>query len=475
MGYVEEQERGHLHAAADAGLLMRQHELMRLGSEIHPETGYATLGEERIAYQVIGDGPSDLVLSWGSFSNADVDWDEPGAARFYRSLASFCRLIRYSRRGTAGSDRLALDDMPPWESYAEELVAVMDAVGSKQAAVMGVFDGGPMAALFAAVKPERTTALILANTSARFVAADDYPIGVPADLLDQIVEMMEQTWGTEAQAQLQVPSQADNADFRRWYARYLRTIATPRAVSVFFRALATQDARSILPSIQVPTLVMHREDYALLPIDHGRYLADHIAGAEFIALPGADAPLIWEQPDLVTDAIRRFLTGSHHSPDTDRVLATVLFTDIVGSTKLATELGDRRWRELLDRHQQITQLRLSNGRLVKSIGDGILATFDGPGRAIRCARQVRDALDALGLPIRAGIHTGEIETQGADVAGITVHIASRVMDSAAPNQILVSRTVRDLVAGSDIPLADEGTHRLKGIDEPWQLFSLAEA
>ena len=220
---------------------------------------------------------------------------------------------------------------------------------------------------------------------------------------------------------------------------------------------------------------MHREDYALLPIDHGRYLADHIAGAEFIALPGADAPLIWEQPDLVTDAIRRFLTGSHHSPDTDRVLATVLFTDIVGSTKLATELGDRRWRELLDRHQQITQLRLSNGRLVKSIGDGILATFDGPGRAIRCARQVRDALDALGLPIRAGIHTGEIETQGADVAGITVHIASRVMDSAAPNQILVSRTVRDLVAGSDIPLADEGTQRLKGIDEPWQLFSLAEA
>ena len=446
------------------------------GGTTHPETGYATLGDERIAYQVVGDGPIDLVLSWGSFSNADVDWDEPGAARFYRKLTSFCRLIRYNRRGTAGSDRVSLQELPPWESYVEELAAVMDAVGSEKAAVMGVFDGGPMAALFAAIKPERTTALILANTSARFVASDDYPIGIPVELLDQIAEMMEQTWGTEAQAQLQVPSRADDPDFARWYARYLRTIATPRAVAAFFRVLDNVDARAILPSIQVPTLVLHREHYALLPIEQGRYIADRIPGAEFIALPGADAPLIWEEPDLVIDAIRRFLTGTHEPAETDRVLATVLFTDIVGSTRLATELGDRRWRELLERHEQIvrTQLQLSNGTLVKWTGDGVLATFDGPGRAIRCARRLKEKLEDSGLPIRAGIHTGEIELQHTDVSGITVNIASRVMDAAQGSQILVSRTVRDLVAGSDVRLEDRGTHQLKGIEEPWQLFALAE-
>ena len=443
---------------------------------LFPEIGYAPLGDAQIAYQVVGDGPLDLVLSWGSFSNADVDWDEPGAARFYRKLASFCRLIRYDRRGTAGSDRLSLQAMPPWEEYVEELVAVMDTVGSEQAAVMGVFDGGPMAALFAATKPERTRALILANTSARFVASDDYPIGLPPEMLDQIAEMMEQTWGTEAQAQLQVPSQADNADFRRWYARYLRTIATPTAVAAFFRALVASDARSILTSIHVPTLVLHRTNYALLPIDHGHYLADQIEGARFVALPGADAPLIWEHADLVVDSVRRFLTGAHEPPDTDRVLATILFTDIVDSTRLARELGDRLWRDLLDQHNQIAsrQLELSQGTLVKSTGDGILATFDGPGRAIRCARALRDKLHSIGLPIRAGIHTGEIETHHADISGITVNIASRVMDSAQPEQILVSRTVRDLIAGSDIPLHDHGTHQLKGINEPWQLFTLTD-
>jgi class 3 adenylate cyclase len=443
---------------------------------MYPEVGYAALGDERIAYQVVGEGPLDLVLSWGSFSNADVDWDEPGAARFYRKLASFCRLIRYDRRGTAGSDRLSLQSLPPWESYVEELIAVMDAVASERAAILGVFDGGPMAALFAATKPERTTRLILANTSARFVAADDYPIGLRPELLEQIAEMMEQTWGTEAQAQLQVPSRADNPDFRRWYARYLRTIASPTAVAAFFRALATSDARSILPSIHIPTLILHRTEYALLPIDHGRYLADNIAGAEFVPLPGADAPLIWEHPDLAIDAIRRFLTGTHDPTDTDRVLATVLFTDIVESTKRATELGDRQWRHLLEHHDQIVdaQLALSHGTLVKSTGDGILATFDGPGRAIRCADELRRRLRAIGLPIRAGIHTGEIELHHTDITGITVNIASRVMNLAQPDQILVTRTVRDLVAGSNIPLQDHGSHQLKHVNEPWQLFSLAD-
>ena len=244
---------------------MRQHGRVMASGATHPEPGYATLGDERIAYQIVGEGSIDLVLSRGSFGNADVDWDQPEVARFYRKLASFCRLIRYDRRGTAGSDRLSLQELPPWESYVEEVVAVMDAVGSEKAAVMGVFDAGPMAALFAAIKPERTTALILANTSARFLASDDYPVGRPPEVLDQIAEMMVETWGTEAQAQLQVPSRADDADFKRWYARYLRTIATPRAVAAFFRTVADLDARSILPSIQAPTLVLHRQDYALDP------------------------------------------------------------------------------------------------------------------------------------------------------------------------------------------------------------------
>jgi class 3 adenylate cyclase len=437
-----------------------------------PSSGYARLEGQRIAYQTVGSGPLDLVLSWGSFSNADVDWDEPDAARFYRRLASFCRLIRYDRRGTAGSDRIAVEQLPPWESYVEELVAVMDAVGSERAAVMGVFDGGPMAALFAASKPERTRALILANTAPRFVLSDDYPFGMAPEFLDQLAAAMEETWGTEAQAWMQVPSRAHDEAFRRWYARYLRTIASPGAIAAFFRALGESDARALLPSIHVPTLVMHRREYPLLPIEHGRYLAEHIEGATFVELPGSDAPLMWESGDLVVDTIRSFLTGAEPASEIDRVLATVLFTDIVGSTERAQKLGDRGWRELLERHDAIASrhVEASRGTFVKSTGDGILATFDGPGRAIRCAGRIRDDLRRVGLHIRAGIHCGELEARGGDVSGIAVHIAARVLALAGADEIVVSRTVRDLVVGSDIRAEDLGEHDLKGVEGTWRLF-----
>jgi class 3 adenylate cyclase len=446
-------------------------------SELHPEAGYARLGGDRIAYQTVGEGPPDLVLSWGSFSNADVDWDDPDAARFYRRLAEFCRLIRYDRRGTAGSDRLVGGSLPPWESYVEELVAVMDEVGSERAAIMGVFDGGPMAALFAATKPERALALILANTSARFVMSDDYPYGMSPDVLEQVAQSMEDTWGTEDQVWMQVPSRADDAAFRRWYAKYLRTIATPGAVGAFFRALADADARAILPSVHVPTLVLHRRDYPLLSIEHGRYLADHIPGASFVDLAGSDAPLIWEGADRVVDEVRSFLTGTPASPDPDRVLATVLFTDIVASTERARELGDRRWRELLERHDEAARRHVerSRGTLVKSTGDGILATFDGPGRGIRCATGLGRELDDAGLRVRAGLHTGEVEARPNDVSGLAVHIAARVMALATPGEVWVSRTVRDLVVGSEIVLEERGTHNLKGIEGPWELFSVVSA
>jgi class 3 adenylate cyclase len=331
-----------------------------------------------------------------------------------------------------------------------------------------------MTALFAATKPERTSALILANTSARFLRDDDYPIGIDPEALVQVAQVMEDTWGTEAQATMQVPSRAGDESFRAWYAKYLRTIASRPAVGAFFRELAESDARSILSSIHVPTLVMHRRDYPLLSIQHGRYLAEHIGGARFVEVSGADAPLIWDQADVGLDAVEQFLTGRSATPDPDRVLATVLFTDVVSSTERAGTLGDRRWGSLIDAHDQVVArvIERSNGHLVKTTGDRVLATFDGPGRAIRCARALRDEVRSLGLTIRIGLHAGEITTGKTDVSGLAVHIAARVMASANADEILVSRTVRDLIVGSDFAFETRGVHQLKAVDGTWELFAL---
>jgi class 3 adenylate cyclase len=442
---------------------------------VQPGTMYARLGRDRIAYQVLGEGPPDLVLTSGSFGHVDMAWEDPGIALFFRTLASFSRLILFDRRGTGASDPIPIDSLPPWESYAQDLAAVLDEVGSEQAALLTQVDAGPMAMFFAGTKPERTRALILANATARYMATDDYPIGVPVEVAEAVLAQVDQLWGTEAMVTMQAPSRAGDARFRRWLARFQRTNASPRAVLAFLRASFEMDASSILPLIQAPTLVLHRRDCQLVPVTHGRYLAERIPGATLVELPGTELTLFWETPEVALDHIEQFLTGVRRVAQPTRVLATVLFTDIVGSTQRAGELGDRRWRELLNVHDDLSR-RLAEefgGRLVKTTGDGMLATFEGPGQAIHCAVAFRDELAGIGIQLRAGLHTGEVELRDDDVGGIAVHIAARVMTTAAPGEILTSRTVRDLVVGSDIVLEDRGVHALKGVEGPWQLFAVA--
>ena len=438
-------------------------------------TGYARLGTDRIAYEVFGAGSVDLVLTAGSYGAFDTDWEDPLAELFLRRLASFVRVIRFDRRGTGGSDPLPLDALPPWESFVEELDGVMSEVGSERAAIMASYDAGPMGMLFAATKPERTTALILVNTGAKYLADDDYPIGVPPQAAEELNATMAERWGGDDHVLLQVPSRADDERFRAWYAKKTRTIAGPAAAAAYFRSMFRADARSLLPAIHVPTLVLHRTSYRFMPIAHGRYLAEHIAGAELIELPGADGPLYWEAADDSLDAIERFLTGVTPSAPVDRVLATVLYTDIVDSTGLLERIGDARYRELLDVHDDTARrlVAANGGRLIKTTGDGVLATFDGPGRAIRFATAFRDQLAPLGLVLRTGIHTGEVELRGDDVGGMAVHLAARIVAGAGEGEVLVSRTVKDLVVGSDLAFDDHGMHHLKGIDGEWQLLRRA--
>jgi class 3 adenylate cyclase len=441
---------------------------------VQPETRYARLGRDRIAYQVLGEGPPDLVMAPGSLSHLDTAWEDPGIALFIRSLAGFSRVILFDRRGTGGSDPLPADPLPPWEAYAAELAVILDEVGAERVALLAEFDAGPTALFFAATQPERTSALILANTAAKFVAADDYPAGLPAEAAETVLAQVEQFWGTDATVAMLFPSRAGDARFRRWYAKFQRTGASPSVATAFLRAMLEVDVRPILPLIQAPTLVLHRRDLQLIPIEHGRYLADHIPGATLVELPGADGALMWEAPELALDQIERFVVGVRPIARPNRVLATVLFTDIVGSTAQASRLGDRRWGELLEVHHELASRLVEefNGQLVTTTGDGILALFDGPARGIRCAAAFRDELRGIGLHIRAGLHIGEVEQVGGDVRGIAVHVAARVMATAQPDEIRTSRTVRDLVVGSDIALADRGTHTLKGMKGRWQLFTV---
>jgi class 3 adenylate cyclase len=443
---------------------------------VQPETKYARLGGDRIAYQVLGQGPPDLVMTRGGYGHLDTAWEDPGFTLFLRSLASFSRLILFDRRGMGASDPLPQDRLPPWESYAEELVAVLDAVGSERAAILAEMDGGPLALFFAGTRPDRTSALILANTWAKFVAADDYPIGISAEVVEAILAQFDQGWGTDVLLAVLLPSRAGDERFRHWYMKMQRAMASPKAAQPFWRSMLEVDVRTVLPLIQVPTLVLHRREVQLLPIEHGRYLAEHIPDAKLVELPGADLPLVWEEPQLALDLIEEFLVGVRRAVEPTRVLATVLFTDIVDSTKLAGRLGDRRWRELLNTHDDVARQTVEefNGQLVQTTGDGILATFEGPGRGIGCAAALRDELAGIGLHIRAGLHTGEVELRGDDVGGIAVHIAARVMAAAGSGEILTSRTVRDLVVGSDLTLEDRGGHPLKGIEGTWELYAVVE-
>jgi class 3 adenylate cyclase len=439
---------------------------------VQPETTYAWLGRDRIAYQVLGQGPPDLVMTGASLGHLDITWEDPGLALFLRSLASFSRVILFNRRGTGASDPLPPDPLPPWESYAEELTAVLDAVGSQRTAILAELDAA--AIFFAGTRPERTSALILVHTSAKGVASQDYPIGVPPEVAEALLTQFDQLWGTEAMAAMLVPSRAEDARFRRWFAKAQRTSLNPRAAQPYLRAMMDVDVRSILPLVQAPTLILHRRDVQSFSVEEGRYLAEHITEARLVELPGADATLAWETPELALDLIQQFLTGVHRPIEPNRVLATVLFSDIVASTERAGRLGDRRWRELLNVHDELARRLVEEfgGRLVKTTGDGLLATFDGPGRGIRCAAALRDELGGIGVQLRVGLHAGEVELRDGDVGGIAVHIAARVMAAARPGEILVSRTVRDLIVGSDIVMDDRGTHPLRGVEGTWQLFAV---
>jgi class 3 adenylate cyclase/pimeloyl-ACP methyl ester carboxylesterase len=441
-----------------------------------PETRYAKKGDAHIAYQVVGEGPLDLVLVSTWFSHVEARWDLPGYVRYLRRLASFSRLISFDKYGMGLSDPIPSKELPPLEDWMDDVSAVMDAVGLERAAIMGVAEASPMAELFAATYPERTTALVLVNATARISAAPGYEVGAPPDVQERLVSMAEQTWGRDDLIAGINPTLAgDSAALEAW-GRYFRLSASPATAAAVMRMLFELDVRDVLPTIRVPTLVVHRQDNPIVTIEQGRYVADQIEGASFVAVPGADYGLAVGDIDVVIDEVEEFLTGSRPAHATDRVLATVLFTDIVDSTRRAVELGDARWRDVLERHDELarTEVARFGGAISDFTGDGLVASFEGPARAVRCALALRDRLRTLGLDIRAGVHTGEVERRSEGMAGIGVHIAARVLALAGADEVLVSRTVRDLVTGSGLTFVDRGTHALKGVPEEWEILEAIE-
>jgi class 3 adenylate cyclase len=437
-----------------------------------PQVHYAKSGDVHIAYQVIGSGAVDLAFIPGLFSNLDHNWEEPGFAAFLHRLAAFSRLIVVDPRGTGLSDRAQRH--PPMEEQVDDLLSVLDAAGSRSAAFFGFSQAGPIALLFAATHPERTRALVLYATYATPVWHEDYPWGRSPEWLDEFDRRIEREWGTGFFLPQIAPSRVDDPAFRTWWARMERLSCGPGNAQAYYRVYSRIDLRSILPSIRVPTLVLQRDADVFRDPGHSQYLADHIPGARLVGLSGVDHLPYVGGADAILEEVQEFLTGVRTLPDHDRVLATVLFTDIVGSTDLASVLGDRKWKELLERHHELTRQALGAFRGVEigTTGDGFLATFDGPARAIRCAEAIVDAVRGIGLEVRAGIHTGEIELMGDEVGGIAVHIGARVASMAGPSQVLVSGTVKDLVAGSGVEFEDRGSHALKGVPGRWRLFAV---
>lgn len=431
-----------------------------------PPIQYARSGDLRIAYQVVGSGPLDLVFVPGFISNLDHNWEDPGFARLLNRLSTFSRLILFDKRGTGLSDRS--HRLPSLEERMDDVRAVMDAVDCKRAALLGISEGGAMSMLFAATYPDRIQALAL------YGAYGHFPSWVmPADKMPGFLETIAKIWGTGDSMRIFAPSRADDTAFRQWWARFERLGASPSAAVELMRMNADIDVRPMLASIRVPTIVLHRTGDARVKVEAGRYLGANIPGARYIELPGDDHAAWSGDVDRLVDEIEEFLTGSRPQADPDRVLATVLFTDIVDSTRRAATLGDRQWRQLLERHHEVVRQHIGRfrGREIKTMGDGFLATFDGPARAVRCACGLTEAMRALGLELRAGIHTGEIELLGDDVGGVAVHIAARVAHTAEAGQVLVSSTVKDLVAGSGLNFNDRGLHAVKGLSEELRLFA----
>ncbi len=441
---------------------------------MQPQTRYARSGDVNIAYQVVGSGTLDLVYVMGWVSNLDEFWTEPSYARFLTRLASFSRLIVFDKRGTGLSDRVHESELPTLEQRMDDVRAVMDAAGSKQAALFGVSEGGPMCALFAATYPQRTTALIMFGSYARRVRAPDFPWAPTDEQHEKFFDEIRTGWGGPVGLDVRAPSMLQDEGFRRWWTTYLVRSASPSAVLALTRMNAQIDVRHVLPAIRVPTLVLHRTGDRSLDVRGARYMAESIPGAKFVEFPGDDhLPWVGDQ-DAVIDEVEEFLTGVRRGPEPDRVLATVMFVDVVGSTERAAALGDRRWRDLLESYHALARRELARyrGREIDTAGDGIFAAFDGPARAVRCAAGIKDALRPLGLEVRVGLHTGEVEMMGDSLGGIAVHIGARVAAHAEPGEVLVSSTVKDLVAGSGLRFEDRGAHALKGVPGEWHLFAV---
>ena len=404
----------------------------------------------------------------------ELVWEYEPLARMLEGLGSFARVINFDRRGSGLSD--PVPEAPTLEQRMEDVRAVMDAAGSERAALIGISEGASMSILMAATHPERMQALVCCGAMARSTPDDDYPLGTPKEaLVEAGAELVAPHWGTGAMIEVAAPSHADDPAARAMFARLERSSASPGMLGQLALMFFDIDVRDVVPTVQVPALILHRAHDRLVNIRHGRWLADHMPNARFVELPGDDHAIWYEEPELILGEVQEFLTGTRDAPEPERVLATVLFTDIVDSTRTASELGDQRWREVLESHDRAVGDALGQfgGRRIKSTGDGFLAAFDGPARAIRCARAIVDSAPDQGIRVRAGVHTGECEVMGQDIGGIGVHIAARVSALAGPDEVLVSRTVKDLVAGSGLEFTDRGEHELKGVPDSWRLFAAA--
>lgn len=438
-----------------------------------PETHYTKVGDVHIAYQTVGDGPLDLIVVPGWVSHLEVQyWEEPIVARFFQRLANFSRLILFDKRGTGLSDRVAASALPTLEERMEDVRAVMDAVDSTRAAVFGISEGGAMCALFAATYPERVSALIMSGCFPRWIKDDDYPWAPTREQHEAAFDVYESRWGTSIGFKTVAPSVADDERCKNWWARNLRMGASPADGIALYRMNIEIDIRAILPTIQVPTLLLHRVGDRLIDVGNSRYMSKHIPGAKYIELDGIDHLPWFGDANAALGEIQEFLTGVRPSEEHERVLATVLFADVVGSTAQASTLGDAQWRDRLEAFYQIVRRELGRfrGTMVHTTGDGVLATFDGPVRAVRCAMALCHEAMAVGTTIRVGVHIGEVQMMDDEIGGINVHIGARVMDIAGAGEVLVSSTVKDIIAGTSIRFEDRGTHALKGVPDEWHLF-----
>jgi len=436
------------------------------------ETRYANSGDVSIAYQVHGNGPLDLVLVPGFVSQVELLWEEPAVARFLRRLTSFSRLLVFDKRGQGLSDRPGRP--PTLEESMDDLRAAVEAAGFERPALLGISEGGPMSALYAATYPDQVAGLVLFGTFARMVETEGFPHGISDEQLDRWGSVVRRDWGGSVALDIWAPSRVGDREFERWWARLLRQGTSPAGAIALMDLYREMDVRAVLPAIDVPTLVLHRDRDRMIAAAQGRYLAENIPDARYVELSGEDHLPFAGDFDPLLDEVEEFLVGSRGASESERALATILFTDIVGSTERAAQLGDRGWRALLERHDAAVrrQLSLHRGREVKTMGDGFLATFDGPARAIRCASAVRDEVSGLGIEVRAGIHTGEVELIGDDVGGMAVNIGARIGALADPGEVLVSSTVRELVVGSGLEFSERGVEKLKGAPGEWRLFAI---